>query len=101
MAKRQRIEVARVGEYWMRVDADTVTQERVLPANLPIVDLHPEFVKKIEPCLVWSIDEPTTDERRCVLENGVMILVEVTDSDVIAVANLQAAEWASKHAGKS
>ena len=79
MANRQRIEVARVGEYWMRVhvDTDTVTQERVLPADLPLVGLHPEFVKKIGPCVVWSIDEPSAEERRCAFEKGVMILVEV------------------------
>ena len=100
MTKRQRIEVARVGEYWMRVhvDTDTVTQERVLPGAFTLDGLHPKFVKKMGLYVVWSIDEPTADERRCALENGVMILVEVTDSDVIAGANLQAAEWASKHA---
>ena len=101
MAKRQRIEVARVGEYWMRVDADTVTQERVLPANLPLVDLHPEFVKKIGPCLVWSIDEPSADERRCALETGVMIMIEITEptaAELFPESNPMAAEYASKHA---
>lgn len=100
MAKRQRIEVARVGEHWVRVDADAITQERVLPANLPLVDLHPVFVKKIGPYVVWSIDEPTADERRCALDAGVMMLIEVTDAGMIGgfMPNVEAAERASMHA---
>lgn len=101
MAKRKRIEVARVGEYWMRAEGDTVTQERVLPANLPLVDLHPEFVKRIGPCLVWSIDEPSADERRCALETGVMIMIEITEptpAELFSESNPMAAEYASKHA---
>jgi hypothetical protein len=79
MANLQRIEVTRVGKYWMRMNVDTavVTQERVLPADLPLVGLHPEFVKKMGPYVVWSIDEPSAEERRRAFETGVMILVEV------------------------
>jgi hypothetical protein len=83
------------------VDADTVTQERVLPANLPLVDLHPQFVKKMGPYVVWSIDEPSVDERRCAFRTGVMILVEITEpspSELFPGVNTAAAEYASKHA---
>ena len=100
MAIRQRIEVARVGEYWMRVyaDTDTVTQERVLPGDLPLVDLNPEFVKKIGSYIVWSIDEPSADERRCAFETGMMILVEITNSGMLARVNTMAQQYAAKNA---
>jgi hypothetical protein len=79
MANRQRIEVARVGEYWMRVHVDTeiVSQERVLPAGLPLVDLHPEFVKKIGPHIVFSIDALSAEQRKCAIETGILLLVEI------------------------
>lgn len=82
----------------VRVVTDTVTQERVLPGGFTLDGQHPEFVKRMGPYTVWSIDEPSSDERRCAFETGAMLLVEVTDSDLIAGANLQAAEYASKHA---
>jgi len=80
------------------VDTDTVTQERVLPGEFTLDGLHSEFVKRMGPYTVWSIDEPSAFERRSALETGAMLLVEVSDSGIIGGANLQAAEYASKHA---
>jgi len=104
MANRQKIEVARVGEYWIRVhvDTDTFTQERVLPAAFTLDGLHPEFVKKMGPHVVWSIDELSVDERRCAFETGAKILVEVDASGLVRVGGVHhsAAEWAAKHGGE-
>lgn len=102
MSNRQRIEVARVGDYWIRVDADAVTQERVLPGAFTLDGLHPEFVKTMGSYTVWSIDELSVGERRCVFETGAMILVEVDTSGagLFAGTNPQAAEWAAKHGGE-
>ncbi len=87
----------------VHVDTDTVTQERVLPAGLPLVGLHPEFVKKMGPYAVWSIDEPSADQRRCAFETGVMVLVEFTEptlAELFPGTNSIAAEWAAKHGGE-